>query len=55
MKNVYKYCGVCVKSSDMHTDEVMYTPKELRYCVKMDNVHAIILIICVKCHIFVNS
>ena len=27
---------VCVKSSDMHPDEVKDTPKELRYYVKMD-------------------
>ena len=36
MKNIYTYCGVCVKSSDMHLDEVKDTPKELRYYVKMD-------------------
>ena len=31
MKNIYTYCGVCVKSSDMHPCEVKDTPKELRY------------------------
>ena len=37
MKNIYTlYCRVCVKSSDMHPDEVRDTPKELRYYVKMD-------------------
>ena len=34
-QNIYTYCGVCVKSSDMHSDEVKDTAKELRY-VKMD-------------------
>ena len=33
---IYTHCGVCVKSSDMHPDEVKDTPKELRYYVKME-------------------
>ena len=36
MNNIYTYCGVWVKSSDMHPDEVKDTPKEFRYYVKMD-------------------
>ena len=36
IKNIYTYCGVCVKSSHMHPDEVEDTPKEFRYFVKMD-------------------
>ena len=68
MKNMYTYCGVSVKNSDMHPGEVKNTP-ELKYYInmnivkenntfkksKMANVHAIILINSVKCHIFVKS
>ena len=36
IKNIYTYCGVCVKSSHMHPDEVEDTPKEFKDFVKMD-------------------